>query len=75
MLWYGRSAGPRWQSILRGADILGTPAVFKIRQYEVPTSGYIHTDSKSKLVSVLIYFNAEWPAEGGRFSGGFSGNG
>jgi hypothetical protein len=50
-----------------GNDILGTPTVFKIRKYEVPTGGYIHTDSRSKLVSVLIYFNAEWPAEGGRF--------
>ena len=50
-----------------GADILGTPTVFKIRKYEVRTGGYIHTDSKSKLVSVLIYFNTEWHAEGGRF--------
>ena len=49
-----------------GADILGTPTVFKIRKYEGPQGGYIHTDSRSKLVSVLIYFNAEWHAEGGR---------
>jgi SM-20-related protein len=49
-----------------GSDILGAPTVFKIRKYEAPQGGYIHTDSKSKLVSVLIYFNAEWPAEGGR---------
>jgi SM-20-related protein len=49
-----------------GSDILGTPTVFKIRKYEGPEGGYIHTDSKSKLVSVLIYFNPEWHAEGGR---------
>jgi SM-20-related protein len=50
-----------------GEDILGTPTVFRIRKYEGLKGGYIHTDSKSKLVSVLIYFNAEWHAEGGRF--------
>lgn len=50
-----------------GHDLLGKPSVFKIRKWEVPTGGYIHTDSRSKLLAALIYFNAEWPAEGGRF--------
>jgi SM-20-related protein len=49
-----------------GSDILGAPTLFKIRKYEAPQGGYIHTDSRSKLVSVLIYCNAEWHAEGGR---------
>jgi SM-20-related protein len=74
-------AGPGFDAMLRalgspevaqhfarkfGSDILGAPTVFKIRKYEGPDGGYIHTDSKSKLVSVLIYFNAEWDAAGGR---------
>jgi SM-20-related protein len=28
--------------------------------------GYIHADSKTKLVTVLIYLNEEWEAAGGR---------
>ncbi|MEM7021259.1 MAG: 2OG-Fe(II) oxygenase [Pseudomonadota bacterium] len=50
-----------------GDDIIGTRTVFKIRKWEGPEGGYIHTDSKSKLVSVLIYFNESWDDEGGRF--------
>jgi hypothetical protein len=62
--------GPEMQQIFAdkfGDDMLGKPSVFKIRKWEVPTGGYIHTDSRSKLLAALIYFNAEWPAEGGRF--------
>jgi hypothetical protein len=62
--------GPELQQIFAdkfGEDMLGKPSVFKIRKYEVLSGGYIHTDSRSKLLAALIYFNAEWPAEGGRF--------
>jgi SM-20-related protein len=30
------------------------------------SDGNIHTDSKTKIITVLIYFNREWPHEGGR---------
>jgi len=62
--------GPEVQQIFAekfGDDMLGKPSVFKIRKWEVPTGGYIHTDSRSKLLAALIYFNPEWTAEGGRF--------
>lgn len=62
--------GPEVQEIFAqkfGEEMLGKPTVFKIRKWEVPTGGYIHTDSRSKLLAALIYFNPEWPAEGGRF--------
>jgi hypothetical protein len=37
-----------------------------IRGFSEPTDGNIHTDHRSKLVTLLIYFNREWPHEGGR---------
>ena len=37
-----------------------------IRGYCRPSDGKIHTDSKGKLVTVLIYLNSSWQKEGGR---------
>lgn len=49
-----------------GMDLAGKPRVITVRGFSEPSDGNIHTDSKTKLVTILIYFNPEWPHEGGR---------
>lgn len=47
-------------------DLGGRPIAATARGWSRAKDGRIHTDSKSKLVTVLIYFNREWPHAEGR---------
>jgi len=47
-------------------DLAGRPTMITIRGCARPTDGKIHTDTKSKLITVLIYMNSKWEASGGR---------
>jgi SM-20-related protein len=49
-----------------GVDLAGKPTMVTVRGQCSPRDGGIHTDSKSKIITVLIYFNEPWEAEGGR---------
>jgi SM-20-related protein len=49
-----------------GIDLEGRPAMVTVRGHTRAKDGRIHTDSKTKLVTALLYFNDEWSAEGGR---------
>ncbi len=49
-----------------GIDLSGRPATVTVRGRARENDGQIHLDSKSKLVTVLIYMNGKWEAEGGR---------
>ncbi len=42
------------------------PTMFTIRGYCRRTDGRIHNDSKTKIVTVLLYLNHDWDADGGR---------
>ncbi|MBK9428272.1 MAG: 2OG-Fe(II) oxygenase [Gammaproteobacteria bacterium] len=42
------------------------PTTITVRKYCERTDGNIHTDHKSKLLTVLLYFNPEWPSPEGR---------
>lgn len=42
------------------------PTTVTVRGHARRTDGRIHLDSKSKLVTVLVYMNGEWEADGGR---------
>lgn len=42
------------------------PTTITVRKYCERTDGDIHTDHKSKLLTVLLYFNPEWPSPEGR---------
>ena len=48
---------------LRLADM---PMTFTLRGMCGDKDGYIHTDSKSKIITILVYLNEEWAPEGGR---------
>lgn len=49
-----------------GIDLKRRPATITIRGRSSTRDGQIHLDSRSKLVTVLIYMNGRWEAEGGR---------
>jgi SM-20-related protein len=47
-------------------DLSGCATTIGIRRFCEATDGNIHTDHKSKLITVLLYFNPEWSHPGGR---------
>ena len=47
-------------------DLSGCGTTIGIRRFCETTDGNIHTDHKSKLITVLLYFNPDWPHAGGR---------
>ena len=40
--------------------------MYSLRGYCRPTDGKIHTDSKDKIITVLLYLNDGWQQPGGR---------
>jgi hypothetical protein len=49
-----------------GVNLVGRPQMITVRGRCAAKDGRIHTDSKTKLITVLIYFNDQWEAAGGR---------
>ncbi|HYS51649.1 MAG TPA: 2OG-Fe(II) oxygenase [Burkholderiales bacterium] len=49
-----------------GMDLDGRPPMLTIRGRTGKKDGQIHTDSKSKLVTILLYLNSGWSAPEGR---------
>jgi SM-20-related protein len=47
-------------------DLAGKPTVTTIRGELRAADGAVHTDSRSKIITVLLYLNREWNAPGGR---------
>jgi SM-20-related protein len=47
-------------------DLSGRPTVTTVRGRCDSNDGRIHTDSKSKIITVLIYMNESWGETGGR---------
>ena len=47
-------------------DLAGRPTIVTVRGQCGERDGYIHTDSKSKLITMLIYLNEPWEPSGGR---------
>ncbi len=47
-----------------GVDLVGRPKMITVRGRCAAKDGRIHTDSETKLVTVLIYFNEAWEAQG-----------
>src|ERR1700690_2191735 len=47
-------------------DLQGRPATLTVRGHCRTKDGKIHVDSKTKLITVLLYLNAPWEAPGGR---------
>ena len=47
-------------------DLTGRPTMVTVRGRCRPRDGQIHTDSKDKMVTVLLYLNPAWEDQGGR---------
>ncbi|MDC1527746.1 2OG-Fe(II) oxygenase [Gammaproteobacteria bacterium] len=47
-------------------DLHDRPMVITLRGISRAKDGRIHTDSKSKMATILIYFNEPWTAESGK---------
>ena len=47
-------------------DLTGRPHTITVRGRCSPKDGRIHTDTKSKILTLLIYMNPEWEHSGGR---------
>lgn len=47
-------------------DLTNRPTLITVRGRTRKRDGRIHTDTKSKMVTLLLYFNPEWNHEGGR---------
>jgi SM-20-related protein len=49
-----------------GLDVAGLPRTVSVRRFAEPSDGAVHTDSKTKVVTVLLYLNETWTQPGGR---------
>jgi len=47
-------------------DLAGLPTTITVRKFCERTDGNIHTDHKSKVITVLVYFNEQWEHEDGQ---------
>jgi SM-20-related protein len=47
-------------------DLTGRPSMITVRGRCSEKDGKVHTDSKTKIITVLIYLNSRWESEGGR---------
>ena len=51
---------------LFNVDLSGRPKMYSLRGYTRAKDGQIHTDSKDKIITVLLYLNENWQQPGGR---------
>jgi hypothetical protein len=47
-------------------ELDGRPKMFSLRGHTRAKDGKIHTDSKDKIITALLYLNEEWSETGGR---------
>jgi hypothetical protein len=61
--------GPLFQSIIEakfGVDLTDRPTMYTVRGFAREKDGAIHTDSQTKIITVLLYMNEPWRESGGR---------
>jgi hypothetical protein len=49
-----------------GVDLKNRPTMFTVRGRSTERDGQIHTDSVTKILTILIYLNPKWEEPGGR---------
>ncbi len=61
--------GPEFQAAIErkfDIDLTGRPTMYTVRGYVREKDGSIHTDSKTKIITVLLYMNERWQEDAGR---------
>jgi len=58
--------GPEFRAAVAKKFDLDLPTMFTVRGVCGAEDGQIHTDSKTKIITVLLYLNEAWAPDGGR---------
>jgi hypothetical protein len=61
--------GPEFRAAMERVfeiDLTGRPTMVTVRGHARPRDGRIHNDSRTKLITVLVYMNEAWEVAGGR---------
>lgn len=61
--------GPAFREAIEekfGLDLSDRPTMITVRGNCARNNGKIHTDTESKIITVLLYMNQEWDKDGGR---------
>ena len=61
--------GPEFQGAVErkfGIDLSGRPTMYTVRGFVREKDGSIHTDSETKIITVLLYMNERWQEDAGR---------
>ncbi len=61
--------GPEFRAIIEkkfDLDLSPYPTMFTVRGVCGADDGQIHTDSKTKIITILLYLNEAWAPDGGR---------
>jgi hypothetical protein len=61
--------GPQFRLAIEGKfgiDLSGRPTMYTVRGFVREKDGAIHTDSTTKIITVLLYMNQAWEQDAGR---------
>ena len=61
--------GPEFESAIAekfNVELDGRPKMYSLRGYTRAKDGRLHTDSKDKIITVLLYLNENWQHDGGK---------